>query len=479
MAVLDTSDYRASTYGAPTHYCDPAATSNGSGTLGSPWTTAQAMANAVAGNVVGFLPGVSVIHAHSTDVQTPTLNPANSGTSGSRIVFVTKYAAVALDNVASNGNRTQLRHDGTGVVADGPSSESGTGASMYGSADRDYITWDGFYVDCASAEIASDTGVISVRECTGVHIRNFYIKGKANTCNSNAVLYRPNNCVGTVLSNFIAVDHSNDGSGGSTPQEGLFSDQYGDEDFTIEYGTVRNCETGFYTKGSAASGAALNWGVIRYNVISGANQGMRFNAWDTVDVLEVHHNLIYDYVSQGMTIGTNHPTAENMLIHHNTIANGTALGGGANGGIYIKAQVTAFSNFIIRDNIIDWVHASAGKAVEGGEYAGATFPTMNYNRYYRAGNTVQWSRNGSDYSSIAAWRTATSQEANSDVFASEPFNSRATDDYTIASGHAALTASSTGGQVGAFEGGETPGAYGSYAASSARGAAPVFMVAMF
>jgi hypothetical protein len=56
----------------------------------------------------------------------------------------------------------------------------------------------------------------------------------------------------------------------------------------------------------------------------------------------------------------------------------------------------------------------------------------------------------------------TGQEANSVELASDPFTSRAGNDFTIAIGHAAKTASSTGGELGCYEGGAWVGPYGSY-----------------
>lgn len=462
---FDTTEYRQSTYGPPTHYCDPTKTTNGAGTSGDPWQPSQAMANAVGGNVVGWLNGQTALLAHSTDTQTPTLNPANSGTAGNRIVHVTRYAAVALANVATNPLRTQLRHDAPGVVSTGPSSESGSGASMYGSEFANYITWDGFYVNVDEAEIASDTGCISIRECTGVHVRNFYVKSKALTCNTNAVIYRPNNCIDTVLHNGIIEDHSNVPPG---LQPGLASDQYGDQNYTIEYITVRNTTRGFYTKGSASGGTTFNYGVMRYIVTHNCDMGFGINAWDPASghVQVFHHCLVYDYASVGFMIGTNHPTAENTLIHHCTVANGAATGGGANGALYIKGATTSFvpSTFTIRDCLFDWANASAGRACEGGEYNGTTFPTMDFNRYFRVGAGVTWTMGGTTATTMAQWRTALgggAQELNSNTLASDPFTSRATDDYTLATA-ALLTADSAGGQLGCFEGTETPGAFGSY-----------------
>jgi hypothetical protein len=459
---FDTSEYRQATYGAPTHYCDPTlsvASPSGSGTFEDPWNITRAMANAVAGNVVGFKEGVSAILTSTDDDNLPTMRPANSGTAGSRIVFVTRYAAVALANVDTNALRTQIRHNGTAeVAATAPGPE--TGSAAYGVNGTDYITFDGFYVDMASAEPKSDSGVIHYESCTGFHCRNWVVKGKTTNMHSNPVILRPTADTDSVIHNFKAYGFHNPQVSGAT-QEGLFSDFYGSQNYLLEYGEISDTDSGPYPKGTAAG--VFNYGHIRYLKIHDLAQGMRFNDFDTNDLTEVDHNLIYDYTGPGMRLSAETSQPRQLLFHHNTIANGAATAGGSMGPITFASPITSFTSVTFRDNILDWAHATDGRAVEAVEHSESAWPTMNYNGYYRGGNNIQWSANGDDtIDSIEEWRTLTSQEANSVELATEWANNRASDDYTIAPGHAALTASSTGGELGCYEGDITPGPYGSY-----------------
>ncbi len=88
---------------------------------------------------------------------------------------------------------------------------------------------------------------------------------------------------------------------------------------------------------------------------------------------------------------------------------------------------------------------------------------MNYNAHYHNGNTPTWSLGSpSAITGMVDWRTASLLEAQSRVLASDPFVNRASSDFRVSGGHEAKTASSTGGEVGAYEGSITPGPYGSY-----------------
>lgn len=464
MATLDTSAYRQNTYGPPTHYCDPTRSlaSAGAGTLGDPWNLDQAAANAVGGNVVGVLPGVGVVLTSTDNDNIATFRPANSGTLGNRIVFVTKYAAIALANVDSNVLRTQLRHDGIPEVAcTAPGPE--TGSAIYGCYNTSYCTFDGFFVDMASAEPKSDSGVIHEEGGTGNHFLNWVVKGKTTNMHSNAVIYRPQQCTDSVLRNWRVTGFHN--TGACATQEGLFCDTYGWQNGTIEYFEYSDGDTGVFLKGTAP-GPIFNYGRIRYGKIFDVDQAMRFNDLDATGLTEVDHNLIYNFRATGIVLSAETTSTRNLHAHHNTVANGAATGGGANGPLYIADDNGALgaANVEIEDNIFDWANASVGRAVEAGEHVESMPSPLNYNYYYRGGTTVQWSYNGTDYSTMANWRTATSREANSQVAGSEWANNRAGDDYTVAAGSAALTASNTGGEVGAYEGSEVPGPYGSYTA---------------
>lgn len=453
--AFDTSDYRQNTYGAPNHYCDPARAlgSNGAGTLGDPWTLEQAMQLAVAGDVVGILPGVGVALPAPNGVHIPAFGPTHSGTSTSRIVFVTKYAAVALPDVATNPGRTELRHAGTRATAAGQY-ENGNGGPTFGSYFQSYVTLDGFFVDMAHAQPKGDSGVLRVEEATGVHFRNFEVKGTTTNMQSNPVIYRPQNAMSTVLSNFRAYDFANDTSGSAVPQAALFSDQYGDHDVLIEHFDIRNTERGIFFKGATA--LPFNYGTVRYGVVSNVSSCFQFNALDPTSPTTVEYNLCYDVKwGGGIVLSSETLDAHNILIHHNTVARVNASDPNTQGGIYSRANGIG-ANVVVRDNVIDVDPGTFGHAVALGEIAGLP-SVLDYNGYTKNGAAISWAWNGAQYGSLAAWQTATSRDAHSIVLASSPFVDRAGGNFRIANGHPAKTASSTSGEIGAFGGSEIVG----------------------
>lgn len=455
---FDSSEYRQNTYGAPDYYCDPTRSlaSNGAGTSGDPWNLNQAMTNAVAGDVVGFLPGVGV-DLPTTDTHNQcAFQPTNSGTSGNRIVFVTKFAAIALANVETNGNRTELRHDGTPAIANGPG-DLGTPCPMYGVNNQDYVTFDGFYVDMAEAEPRADGGVIRAQDCVGIHFRNFVIKGTTTNMGTNPVIYRPQNAVDTILHNFRTYDFDNDGTGSDTPQNALFSDAYADQNFICEYFDISNTERGPYLKGTSP-GPLFNYGTFRYGISRGQQDGIMFNDLDGTNVTELHHCLFYDCSQSGVFMIANTTNTRNFLMHHVTVARMTNSINLA-GAMYWRTGCG--SNVIVRDNLFDISSGSFGHMTDMGELT--TMPaTFDYHGHYKNGSAMSYTFNGVQYNSLAAWRTATSRSANDVELSTGPFVDRANANFRISDGHAAKTLSSTGGEIGCYEGSIVPGPYGSY-----------------
>jgi hypothetical protein len=452
-AIFDASDYRQNTYGPPTHYCDPTRllNNNGAGTLANPWNLTQAMTLAVAGNVVGFLPGVSVRMPISGSVRIPAFDARASGTANNRIVFVTRFAAVALPNVETNPNRTELRHDGPRAVANG-SGETGGGGPIYGSYWRDYLTFDGFYVDMAQAQPRSDSGVLRVENATGVHLRNFVIKGTTTNMHSNPVIYRPGGAVGTVLSNFRAYDFNNDMTGSDTPQPGHFSAQYGDQDFLIEHFEIRNVQRGIFLKGTGQGPNGpntFNSGTIRYGIVSQVADCFMFHALDPARITTVEYNLCQDISGgQGINLLSLLVPTENLLVHHNTVARIDSANPMTEGGIG-SSRTGIGPNVVIRDNLIDVNGGPHGHGVDFG--AIASLPaTLNFNAYYKNASNVTWSFNNVEYNTLASWRAATGREANSQVLTSGPFVNRSNADFHIVPGHPVKTMSSTNGEIGAY-----------------------------
>lgn len=470
---VDSSDYRQNTYGAPTHYCDctkSLSDNSGNGlTEGNAWNLNQAMQSAVAGNVVGFLPvgsGTPVQMAAPNSSQTAAFNPTNDGTSGSRIVFVTKYAATSLDRstIGSNQNRTELRHAGTAAVATGQT-ETGTGGAAYGSNNRDYITFDGFYVDMAQAEIKSDSGVIQPRDCTGVHFRNFVIKGTSTNCQSNAVMYRPHNAIGTILSNFRAYDFHNDPTGSDVPQAGLFSDQYGDRDFIIEHFDIDTVDLGIFLKGTAPAGVNFNWGTIQYGIVRNSSSPFRFNDLDGTNRTYLKYCLAYNTIGDGVETAADgivfdsiSTAGRNITIDHVTVAKVDATD--INAEAALKAEDNGLgSGVIITNSIFD---VDSGSFVHMVKFLSQLPATMASNFYFKNGASETYVYNGTQYNSFSAYLTAirasnADLEQNSVEGTTSPFVDRSGDDYRISDGHQAKTMSDTGGEIGCFATSETIG----------------------
>jgi hypothetical protein len=461
--AADMSEYRQITYGPPDFYCDPTRSlaSAGAGTLGNPWNMTQCAALPVAGDVVGIMPGVMVPLPTTNNDNLPAFRPANAGTAVNRIVYVTRFAAVALADVATNPNRTAFRHNGSAPSIVGGIG-AGTGCAMIGTNGTNYVTFDGFFIDMAQAYMKEDSGVIRVENSTGVHFRNFVVKGANLTVASNAVIYRPQNAVSTVLRNFRAYDFVNDPTGSNTPQMALFSDQYGDRNFLIEQFEISNTGFGIFLKGTASGN--FNYGTVRYGIIDNVRNCFRFNDLHATELTTIEYNLCRDS-GTGFALTSETTIVRNLLIHHNTVARIAANAGDPQGPVFdphggFWARFSIGANVTLRDNIVDLNNGPFGHEMDFGEVS--TVPaTMNFNVYTKnttlGSHTPSWAFNGAEQNSLAAWRTATGRDANSLLLASGPFVNRAGGDFHVPVGNAAKTASSTGQEVGAYATGATLG----------------------
>lgn len=466
--AFDTSDYRQNTYGPPTHYCDVTKSfaSNGAGTLGDPWNLNQAMANAVAGNVVGFLPIGAAAPADlpgPASVHNAAFRPANSGTAGNPIVFVTKYAASYLvatggkAGITSNQNRTEIRHAGAApTIISGSGSTTDTGGPIIGAVSKNYITFDGFFFDMSRAYIREDSGMIRFEYTTGCKLVNFAIKGTTVTAGSNAVIYRPHATLDTTLANFYAWDFMNDGTTSATSQISLFSDQYGDQNVTIKNFDIDNVGYGIFFKGTVpGTPTKFNYGTVKDGIVRNCASPMRFNDLDGSNQTLVEYCLFYNTDSvgpkavspDGIVFDSISTAARNITIDHCTLAKVDANDANLQGAIVVE-DLGLGSGVVLTNNIIDVDNASSGHMV----LLLSQLPTtMNYNFYYRNGATETYVFNGSQHNSFEAWQGAISgRDAQSQEGSSSPFTNRAGDIYTISVGHQAKTMSSTGGEVGCY-----------------------------
>jgi len=264
-----------------------------------------------------------------------------------------------------------------------------------------------------------------------------------------------------VLTNFVVKDFDNvpTVSGGDINQPGFFADQYGDQNFLIEHFLLDTLDHGPLVKGTAVGGTVFNYGTIRYGIIRNVSGCIQLADLHATNVTTIQYVLCHDWVNWGISLDlTAGDNLRNVLIEYSTVADGSCPDANCGGPIYMGESMTG-TNITIRNNILDWVNATHGHAIYGELYSG-TVATSNYNGFYRAGNTLRWSHNGASYTTltgVGSWNAATGQDANSTVLASDPFVNRAGSVFTVSVGHAAKTASSTGGEIGAYATAETIG----------------------
>lgn len=466
FAAVDLSEYRTATYGSPTHYCDPAKSlaSSGTGTSGNPWNMTQCMTQPVAGNVVGIMAGVSVDLPAPDDDNVAAFSPSNSGTNttprSGRIVYVTQWPAISLANVETNSLRTEFRHAGTDE--DGHTQNSGTGGPMLGAYNVNYITYDGFYIDMSHAYIREDSGLLRPDTATGVEFKNFVVKGTGTHVWSNPVIYRPQDATDTVVSNFRVYDFTNTSD---FTQAALFSDQYGDRNFLIEHGEIDNTQRGIFLKGSGSPslGDRLNYGTIQYMIVHDVRSCYQFNALSTSQLTTLKYSLCYnvaldDAGDAGVVMSSETTPARFLTIDHVTVAKVDAAGINTYGALITRSNgIAAASNSVtITNNLFETDSGSFGFVAS---LDTANLPdSMNYNGYYANGGTQRYFFSSTQYNSLDSWQDAISgRDANSVELSSSPFTNRSGNVFTITGGHTAKTASSTGGELGAYATSETIG----------------------
>lgn len=452
--------YRESVYGGPpSKYVDVtrALASNGAGTSVDPWNLDQAEASALAGDIVGWSEGLSVDIDTTNDDNVPAFNPASPGSVGSRIVHVTKYAGVSLSTPESNGNGTRIAHSGSIPTM---SPVGGSGCATLGGNGVDYITYDGQILVPSECWPKADSGMLRTELAQGIVFKNIEIVNTYGLLplDNNGVALRGEQDDDTVFDNIRITGWRTTQTGGSLNQPGYCGMLYASHNFRLSHIEMVDCDGGLFPKGSANAATRWNYGTIEYCLHDNVDVGMRINDLDPDNDSTIRYNVWKNYKRWGLCFSSETGVAlQNLTVHHNTVAKGDTSGGNFTGAFYMKQDTVQWevATTFIRDNLLD---APSGQEIFNAGECSLTFPTTNYNGYYRGGDAnPSFSYNGTGYSAIGTWRTNTGQEANSQYSTIEPFNNRGTEDLSIVSGHAFLTASSTGGPLGYQAGSETPG----------------------
>lgn len=329
-----------------THYVDPAASGGGDGSELSPWTWAELLSNMQ--TAYDVLPGDMQVCVLAGTLQLTTTDdrfiPAAqlpiSGTSQKRIIIFAENRAI---DTATEALRTKLTTTATvGAV---------NGCPTIGSQFRDYITWDGFWVDESDALPTSDTGPVILNQCQGVHILGCVLDAidvtgydtwaTSPTENHNGVrIEGMQDCIiaDNLIDGFVNPSSSHNGAGIMSYTSINLENNSGN---TIENNEIRNCGCGIYIKGQWAGTNSGGFTVRRNYVHTNQNAGIEFGG----------HTGSDSWVYQNLCVGNNHgimlgrDEVNNVKCYNNTIANSTDT------SLFLKASISSYSGNEFGNNI--------------------------------------------------------------------------------------------------------------------------------
>lgn len=424
----------------PTIYAAPADVGTGDGSSeanAQDFTTA--LANATEGAIIGLIPG-TYTHVASPAYRSnvPGWHPAYSGTAGSPIVIVAKYPGAGLSTPLANANRTELRA-GSGAY-DGADSHP-----VFGANGRSYIRWIGIVCDEDNCVTKQDNGPAYIASSTGCWIKYCVIRGSLDSSfladNHSALRIGEGTTVDT---GHVATDNIfyNFSVGYQTNAAGIIT--YGAQDSTIERNHIYDCTTGIYIKGTGDNLNTWNYGTVSKNRIHDVDGGIRLEAVDPSNDLVVQHNLIYNFSQFAMTfaISAGAANTRNLNVSRNSLVLTESSG---NGGPYMKAFTG--TNVRFNDNIVAIYGTTNQAYMNAGEYSADTLTAFDYNGFYGSSAGTKWIYGATNATTIGELETAVTNSNNNQVLGSNPFVNQGAGDYTVTGG--ALTASSTGGPIGA------------------------------
>lgn len=382
----------------PDRYIDDGASGSGNGlSEASPWTWAQYESAAAAlvtslGRplIVGVMPGTYTGSVPGSDRRsTPAFNPIAS------TWLVCKYAAAYYET-----NRCEFRNgQTTGLNLGSATIGAGTG--------RNGVRWYGPYVNEDVSRSAADTGPVVFWWSDDVELHGAYIFARTQDWGDNHNAVRIENVDGAVIKNNKLEgpwNNVDDGHNDATVMT------YGSTNFTIENNEIFNANALIFVKGSdQIGGTVYNSGTIRYNLMHDTRHGATLLEVETGSQLLFEHNLIYDWAMTAIVWdnSVSGSTVHDIKVRNNTVAR-WALDpyhpDEVVGAIFIE-NIGTNSGHELDDNII--VCPNDGRhLINGGDYPGGGFTSIDGNHFYQGGGTRRFSWNGSNYTTLASFQSA-------------------------------------------------------------------------
>lgn len=330
-------------------------------------------------------------------------------------------------NEGSAGNYITFQASGTVVLE---SDTAGLGEPLIGSQDRDYIIWDGFYLDEANINTKPDTGPVAVFGSNFVTIKNCTIIGIYYAWNDNHVGVRIENSFDiTVYNNNISkfrfFANLNDSQNCSGIQ------MYNTDRVTVYNNTIYDCGSGIYIKQD-------NEGpyYIYYNLIYDCGTEcihIQQLSYDGSTNSEIYQNVLrdsgngFELQSFASAFGP-----DNVDIVNNTIDNTT----GAQGGFYISS-VQYCDNVRVFNNIFSNNNRGVSAPNTPNANMQSAVISFEHNHYYNSTTTLARTNDG-NYT-LATWKSTVGHDTvvgngRAGEESDPQYTDVGNDDYTLTAG---------------------------------------------
>ena len=337
---------------------------------GSSRTSPNTSEAARAGDTVLVAPGVYSTNESGSSRNVPVLNPANSGTSGSPIVFQ-----------AAAGGRVEIR-------------SAGYGGPAIGANGRNFIIWDGFYIDEANVNTVSDTGPVVVWSANNVILRNLELRGKHATWSDNHNAVRIEQADRITLQNctIYGFTMSQGGRNGSAVM------MYYDTNITIENNTIHSSDGGIFVKG-ANMGPFLIRRNLLYGITSDAivfgGLGLPNGSAGAVAV----QNVVRNSGSGFAFIGYDTYSPNNIVMANNTLYDNAK-------GFFFKPDAAGYRSFRIYNNLV----SNSDVSMQAEDISNLSAVTAQHNYYHGGGTHARL--NYASYT-LAQWQSSLGKDNNS------------------------------------------------------------------
>lgn len=338
------------------------AAGGGDGSEASPWTLAEAMTNATAGDRVQVAAG-TYRGAATGERYLPTFTPANSGTAEAPIVFCAEFPAVHHED------EPQLW---SVIQNDGPAAGDAACSPAFGVANQSYIVWDGFAVDQADAPWRPDTAPITLVSSSYVQIVRNRVVAR------DRPLYDNNNGIRMDESHHIAITDNRilcpdeDGDLANDPG-GIQS--YDSSHYEWAHNEITGCDTGFHPKGVHEwSEHYLLPGSIHHNLLVDVSHGVYPQGVPGVpeaeigegEYLDVYQNVVVDSTF-GVTMNpVGDDNGRRIRFVNNTFVGLDPVGGAALALVGVPGP-NSFGLSVWRNNVV--AESAGAYGFQGGDEA--------------------------------------------------------------------------------------------------------------